>query len=72
MTIEADNHEYVIIDGERYVFTAVAVALTGVSKDYIGRLCRQGKLKARRFAGQWLVSLSSLEDFLSQRNQKAL
>ncbi len=71
MTIEADNHEYVI-DGEHYVFTAVAAALSGVSKDYISRLCRQGKLKARPFAGQWLVNLSSLEDFLSHRNHHAL
>ncbi|MBM3625547.1 MAG: helix-turn-helix domain-containing protein [Alphaproteobacteria bacterium] len=60
------------IDGERYVFTAIAATAIGVSSEYIGRLCRQGKLKARRFAGQWLFSLTSLEDFLSHRNHKAL
>lgn len=70
MTAEANKHEYVI-DGERYVFTAAAASLAGVSKDYISRLCRLGKLKAHRFAGQWLISLSSLEDFLSHRSHKA-
>jgi excisionase family DNA binding protein len=71
MVIEAGGYSY-IIDGERYVFAAVAAALAGISKDYIGRLCRRGTLKARRFAGQWLISQSSLEDFLSHRNHKAL
>lgn len=58
-------------EGEPHIFTAEAAAMCGVSKEYISRLCRQGKLKARRFAGQWLVSVSSLEDFLSNRNHKA-
>jgi excisionase family DNA binding protein len=66
------NGRGIEIDGDRYVFTATAAALSGVSKDYISRLCRQGKLKARSFAGQWLVNLSSLEDFLSHRDRKAL
>ena len=71
MAIEAGDRSYAI-DGEQYVFTAAAAALAGVSKDYISRLCRQGKLKARRFAGLWLVSLASLKSFLSHRKLKAL
>ncbi|MBM3272735.1 helix-turn-helix domain-containing protein [Candidatus Kaiserbacteria bacterium] len=53
--------------GNGTFFTAVAATAIGVSSEYISRLCRQGKLKARRFAGQWLISLTSLEDFLSHR-----
>ena len=57
---DATSITAISIHGERFVFTAEAAAMTGVSKEYIGRLCRQGKLKSHRFAGQWLVSINSL------------
>ncbi|MDP3934625.1 MAG: NYN domain-containing protein, partial [Candidatus Giovannonibacteria bacterium] len=50
-------------DGEKYISSKRASALTGYAKDYIGQLCRLGKIKCQRSGRDWLVSEQSIFNY---------
>jgi hypothetical protein len=46
----------VVLGGKKYISSKRASEITGYAKDYIGQLCRAGKLDARRVGRNWYVS----------------
>jgi hypothetical protein len=43
------------IDGKNYISSKRAAALTGYAKDYVGQLCREGRVEARLVGRSWYV-----------------
>ncbi|MEK7641505.1 MAG: helix-turn-helix domain-containing protein [Patescibacteria group bacterium] len=54
-----------MIDGREYVEVAKAAEMTKYSKDYIGQLCREGKIAARMVGRTWLIDRESLATYKS-------
>lgn len=48
------------IDGKTYVSSKRAAKLTGYAKDYVGQLCREGRLESRLVGRSWYVLLDAL------------
>lgn len=48
------------IEGKTYISSKRAAAVTGYAKDYIGQLCREGRVEARLVGRSWYVLESSL------------
>ncbi len=48
------------IDGKMYVSSKRAASLTGYAKDYVGQLCREGRVEARLVGRSWYVYEPSL------------
>lgn len=46
------------------VTTTKAHEATGMSRTQIQRLCKSGRVRAARVGRDWLVSLSSLRDYI--------
>lgn len=49
------------IDGKIYVSSKRAAAITGYAKDYIGQLCREGRVEAKLVGRSWYVYEPSLK-----------
>lgn len=49
-----------------YLTTPEAARRSGLSKNYLATLCRQGKLEGFQLARDWLVYTDSLEAFLAR------
>lgn len=47
-------------DGKKYISSSRAAKISGYVNDYIGQLCRDGKLECRMIGRSWYVSLESL------------
>lgn len=45
----------ILIEGSKYVSSKQATKLTGYAKDYIGQLCREGRVPARLVGRSWYV-----------------
>lgn len=50
------------IEGKEYVSSKRASDITGYAKDYIGQLCREGRVEARLVGRNWYISEASLKD----------
>lgn len=50
-----------IIDGKTYVSSKRAAQISGYAKDYVGQLCREGRIEARTVGRSWYVLLETLE-----------
>src|SRR3989344_3487187 len=50
-------------DGEKYISSKQAAELANYTSDYIGQLCRGGKIKARRIGRDWFVSEENLLEY---------
>jgi len=50
------------IDGKVYVSSKRAAEITGYAKDYIGQMCREGRVEARLVGRAWYVLESSLRE----------
>lgn len=46
--------------GKKYVSSKRAAEITGYAKDYVGQLCRGGKLEAKLIGRNWYINLESL------------
>jgi len=44
-----------LIDDKKYLSTRRAAKVTGYAKDYVGQLCREGRVKARQVGRSWYV-----------------
>lgn len=52
----------IIIDDKKYVSSKQAAELTGYAKDYVGQLCREGRVPARLIGRSWYVLASAIQD----------
>src|SRR3989338_2187556 len=51
-------------DGIRYVSAVAAAQESNLTRDYIARLCREGKLHAKLIGKHWYIEHSTLQSFL--------
>src|SRR3989344_2766168 len=54
----------IFFDGKRYISAHDAAASADLTRDYIARLCRDGRVAGRRIGKNWYVDHASLKDFL--------
>lgn len=66
-------------DGKKFISSSRAAQISGYANDYIGQLCRGGKLDCRMVGRSWYVSFDSLHDHQKSnvlasknRNKKSL
>ncbi len=52
----------IIIDDKRYISSKRAAHLTGYAKDYVGQLCREGRVQARLVGRAWYVLETAIQD----------
>jgi hypothetical protein len=50
------------IDGKVYVSSKRAAALSGYAKDYVGQLCREGRVESKLVGRSWYVYEQSIRD----------
>lgn len=51
-----------LIEDKRYVSSKRAAQMTGYAKDYIGQLCREGRVPARLVGRSWYVLETAIQD----------
>lgn len=54
--------EEILIDDKKYISAKQAAEATGYARDYIGQLCREGRVPARLVGRSWYVLESALHD----------
>ena len=52
----------ITLDDKTYVSSKRAAQITGYAKDYVGQLCREGRVQARLVGRNWYVLESSIHD----------
>jgi hypothetical protein len=52
----------ILIEDKRYISSKQAAKITGYAKDYIGQLCREGRVQARLVGRSWYVLDSAIKD----------
>lgn len=52
----------ILIEDRKYVSSKQAAKITGYAKDYIGQLCREGRVPARLVGRTWYVLESAIQD----------
>ena len=58
------------IDDKKYVSSKHAAKLSGYAQDYIGQLCREGRIPARLVGRSWYVLESALKDHRFGKEEK--
>jgi hypothetical protein len=54
--------EELLIEEKKYISSKRAARVTGYAKDYIGQLCREGRVSARLVGRSWYVLESAIHD----------
>ena len=57
------------MSGEKYISSKQVAKITGYTSDYVGQLCRLGKVKCRRISRDWMVSERSILNYRNRGNQ---
>ena len=52
----------ILIEEKKYVSSKQAAKMTGYAKDYIGQLCREGRVPARLVGRSWYVLETAIQD----------
>jgi hypothetical protein len=52
----------ILIEEKKYISSKRAAKVTGYAKDYIGQLCREGRVSARLVGRNWYVLESAIQD----------
>jgi len=52
----------ILIEEKKYVSSKQAAKMTGYAKDYVGQLCREGRVPARLVGRSWYVLESAIQD----------
>ncbi len=52
----------ILIEEKKYISSKRAAKLTGYAKDYIGQLCREGRVPARLVGRSWYVLEAAIQD----------
>jgi len=63
--------EELTVDGVRYVSSRLASDISGYAQDYIGQLCRDGKLDSRRVGRSWYIRKGSLLSYIGDSMEAA-
>jgi hypothetical protein len=66
----APNANQFILNGARYLSAREIARTHGYVRDYIARLCRQGKVHGYRLGRLWYVNADSFTAFIA-RNREA-
>ena len=53
-------------DNSEWITVSQAVQLTGYNEEHVTRLCRQGKIKARKYSIVWQVNRDSLLGYIAK------
>jgi Chaperone of endosialidase/LVIVD repeat len=68
-----DGADEIFFDGVRYISAGDAARDLGVVRDYIARLCRQGRIRGRQVGKNWYAEVPSLHRWaIEQNHQRAL
>lgn len=54
--------EELLIEDKKYISSKRAAKVTGYAKDYIGQLCREGRVPAQQVGRSWYVLESAIKD----------
>ncbi len=54
--------EEILIEEKKYISSKQAAKITGYAKDYVGQLCREGRVPARLVGRSWYVLESAIQD----------
>lgn len=57
-----DDMDEILIEEKKYVSSKQAAKMTGYAKDYIGQLCREGRVPARLIGRSWYVLEAAIQD----------
>ena len=52
----------ILIEDKKYVSSKRAAKMTGYAKDYVGQLCREGRVPARLVGRSWYVLEAAIQD----------
>lgn len=52
----------IIIEEKKYISSKRAAKMTGYAKDYVGQLCREGRVSARLVGRSWYVLETAIQD----------
>jgi hypothetical protein len=52
----------IIIEDKKYISSKQAAKITGYAKDYVGQLCREGRVPARLVGRSWYVLETAIQD----------
>lgn len=52
----------ILIEEKKYISSKRAAKVTGYAKDYVGQLCREGRVPARLVGRSWYVLESAIQD----------
>jgi len=52
----------ILIEEKKYVSSKRAAEMTGYAKDYVGQLCREGRVPARLIGRSWYVLEAAIQD----------
>lgn len=52
----------ILIEEKKYISSKQAAKMTGYAKDYIGQLCREGRVPARLVGRSWYVLETAIQD----------
>ena len=55
-----------MINNSEWITVSQAAQLTGYNEEHITRLCRQGKIKARKYSIVWQVDRDSLSGYIAK------
>ena len=62
----------IFVNGVRFISTATAAHQTGLSRDYIYRLCKEGRLTNRKVGSGWYVSQDAVKVFIEEQEETRL
>jgi len=51
---------------DEWITVSEAAKLSGYDEEHITRLCRQGRITARKFATVWQVNKTSLSEYMAR------
>src|SRR3989344_381609 len=58
----------IFFEGIRYVSAGEAASQADLTRDYLARLCKEGKIIGRRIGKQWYVKEDSLQSFILEQS----
>src|SRR3989344_6123572 len=59
-----NSEEHIFFNGISYIPAADAASRAGLHRDYVARLAREGKVRAKRIGKNWYIDEASFHDFL--------
>lgn len=62
-----------VIGDKKYISSKLAAKATGYAKDYVGQLCREGRVPARLVGRSWYVLESAIQDHrFGEQNKESI